>query len=286
MGGGIQGTLPFAANVPIRLPAQIGIFHGLSDNSINSNQADGFNYFETRTGLDFHGKLIQTLVFGKEGLALKLHVNEGLVTSAESGTGARLLLATGIQVNVLPLLALGMEVNSRTAVRDIAIDTDPLWITPSAQILTPYSLNLALGADVSLSREREGTNARALEPYRLFGGIAFSFDTQFEKRRLAKKQARMEAMKTAARESQSRFRFCRNGRRQSPGFVANGRKGPEGFNGHGRALQPGFGIFGGSPGKFEERKVQAQRSGKAIAFHRLADVGRRLFPNQRIRNLP
>jgi outer membrane protein OmpA-like peptidoglycan-associated protein len=65
-----------------------------------------------------------------------------------------------------------------------------------------YSLNLTLGGDVSLSRDRTGPGTevalRSLEPYRLFGGIAFSFDTWAQRRR----QEKWEAIR-ASRERES-----------------------------------------------------------------------------------
>ena len=190
--GGIQGTLPFSPTAPIRMGGQFAIINGISDNPIDSNYADGYNYFETRTGLDFRGNLIQTLVAGSEATALKVHFNEGVVTSMEGGVDPLLLLATGIQMNV-PMASLGLELHSRTALSDVDFYYDPLWITPSLQFRSLYSMNLTLGGDIALSRERPGSSApvalRALEPYRLFGGIAFTFDTWAEKRRQEKWEA-------------------------------------------------------------------------------------------------
>jgi outer membrane protein OmpA-like peptidoglycan-associated protein len=190
--GGIQGTLPFTPTAPIRMGAQLAVINGLSDNPIDSNFADGYNYFETRTGLDFRGTLLQTLVAGSEATSLKMHFNEGVATSMESGVDPLLLLGTGLQVNV-PMAALGLELHSRTALNDVNFQTDPLWLTPSVQFRSLYSMNLTLGGDISLSRERTGPGTevalRALEPYRLFGGIAFTFDTWAEKRRQEKWEA-------------------------------------------------------------------------------------------------
>ena len=198
VGGGVQATLPFSPSAPIRMAAQVGIFNGLSNNPIDSNFADGYNYFETRTGLDARGMFIQTLVFGSEAVAMKAHFNEGVATSLESGVEPLMLLSTGLQMNV-PVAALGLELHSRTALKDVNFNTDPLWLTPSVQFRTMYDLNLSLGADIALSQERSGPSSsvalRALEPYRLFGGIAFTFDTQYEKRR----QEKLEAMR-ASRE--------------------------------------------------------------------------------------
>jgi len=190
--GGIQGTLPFTPTAPIRMGAQLAVINGLSKNPIDSNYAQGYNYFETRTGLDFRGTLMQTLVAGSEATSLKMHFNEGVATSMQSGVDPLLLLATGLQVNV-PMAALGLELHSRTALSDVNFQTDPLWLTPSVQFRSMYSMNLTLGGDISLSRDRTGPTSevalRSLEPYRLFGGIAFSFDTWAEKRRQEKWEA-------------------------------------------------------------------------------------------------
>lgn len=199
--GGVQGTLPFTPTAPIRMGAQLAVINGLSDNPIDSNYAQGYNYFETRTGLDFRGMLMQTLVAGSEATSLKMHFNEGVATSTESGVDPLLLLSTGLQMNV-PMAALGLELHSRTALNDVNFRTDPLWLTPSIQFRSMYSMNLTLGGDVSLSRERTGPATevalRSLEPYRLFGGIAFSFDTWAQRRR----QEKWEAIR-ASRERES-----------------------------------------------------------------------------------
>ena len=110
--------MPFTPSAPIRLAAQAAVFNGISDNPIDDNFGRGYNYFETRTGVDFHGSLIQSLVFGTEAVAMKLHFNEGVVTSLESGVDPLLLLGTGFQMN-FPIAALGVELHSRTALDDI-----------------------------------------------------------------------------------------------------------------------------------------------------------------------
>ena len=204
VGGGVQGTLPFTPRAPLRMGAQLSVFNGLSDDPINKNFADGYNYFETRTGLDVRGLFIQTLVFGNEGAALKAHFNEGVATSMESGVEPLMLLNTGLQMNV-PAAGLGLELHSRTALKDVNFNTDPLWITPSVQFRSMYDLNLTVGADVSMSQDRGSDPTgqvalRALEPYRLFAGIDFTFDTQFEKRR----QEKMEAIRASAERKRLR----------------------------------------------------------------------------------
>jgi outer membrane protein OmpA-like peptidoglycan-associated protein len=193
VGGGIQGTLPFSPEIPVRMAAQVGIYQGLSENQINLNEADGYHYLETRTGLDFMAKLIQTLTLGHEKAGLKLHFNEGIRTSSESGTEASLQLAAGAQLNIT-MASFGLEINSRTPFSNISIGTDPLWLSPSVQFRTPFEINVTLGGDIALAGERnDALNSRGLEPFRLFGGLAFTFDTEYGKRAAAKaKQQREE----------------------------------------------------------------------------------------------
>ncbi|HEX7511443.1 MAG TPA: hypothetical protein VF335_09100, partial [Chitinivibrionales bacterium] len=170
--GGFQGSLPLPAASPFRLGMQCVIFAGTSTNQINTNKADGYNYFETRTYYDFMGKLLQSFVFGNELRGLKLHLNESFVFSVEHQKGDLLLLGGGAQWFVYSLLVLGIECNSRTFLSNTEFKTDPLWITPSFTLRTPYYFNFYAGGDIALSQDRTGVEPRALEPYRLFSGLA------------------------------------------------------------------------------------------------------------------
>lgn len=184
-GGGAQVTWPPLAGFPMSMALQAGVFSGLSRNPINRNQADGYNYFETRTGTDFRGMLIQSLVFGPERLGFKAHFNEGLAWSGRE-TGALTLLAAGLQANLGPA-ALGVELHSRSRAQDVALLDDPFWVTPSLQLRTGWNVNLTAGADIALSQDRNHSVAeRSLEPWRLIGGIAFTLDTRWRKTRDAK----------------------------------------------------------------------------------------------------
>jgi outer membrane protein OmpA-like peptidoglycan-associated protein len=190
--GGIQGTLPFTPATPIRMAVQAVILQGLSGNQIDTYKADGYDYFETRTGLDFMVKALQTVVFGSEDGAFKMHFNEGVVTSTEAGRDALALLSAGLQFNA-PMAAFGLELNSRTSLKQLDMMTDPLWITPSVQLRTPYAVSATLGGDISLSKDRSANEPRALEPYRVFAGMVFSFDTQAAKRQRIKDEERRKA---------------------------------------------------------------------------------------------
>jgi outer membrane protein OmpA-like peptidoglycan-associated protein len=193
---GAQGSLPFPKYAFIRMGGQTVIIGGTSQNQINTYRADGYNYFETRTGYDFMGKLLQTVQAGNEDFGIKVHLNEAGVIGINKSEPGLLLLGAGLQGN-LGFVVLGMELNSRTRFNDMSFGTDPLWYTPSIHIRTPYQMNAMLGADVSLSADRSNNNPRALEPYRVFGALAFSFD-MLEGRRNAELARRQKAAQEKA----------------------------------------------------------------------------------------
>ena len=103
--------------------------------------------------------------------------------TVEHEKGNVLALGGGIQWSVYPLLTIGVEGNSRTFITNRRFKTDPLWITPSLQLRTPYYFNYYLASDFSVSRERIKSGERALEPFRLFSGLSFSFDLLASKRK-------------------------------------------------------------------------------------------------------
>jgi outer membrane protein OmpA-like peptidoglycan-associated protein len=194
---GIQGALPFPESSPFHLGALGVVSAGTTANQIDSNRADGYDYFETRTGYDFMGKLLESLVFGNESQSVKLHFNEGAVFSVESQKQTFILFAMGLQVNPHKMVSLGVEFNSRSTWSDNAtITSDPMWLTPSVQFRTPYYMNVLLGVDISLSSARsDNTMPPALEKYRVFGGLDFTFDLLS-----AERKARREKERNAAQE--------------------------------------------------------------------------------------
>jgi outer membrane protein OmpA-like peptidoglycan-associated protein len=205
---GILGTLPIPEQIPFRLGADLSLIGGTAGNQLNTNRMDGYNYFETRTSYDFCGKFLQSLVWGDENKAFKIHLNEGVATTLGGGQDALLLLALGLQGNVHPIIVLGMEVNSRTLLKDPSIPTDPLWLTPSIQFRTPFYMNFMLGGDISLCQTRSDPAAtKALESFRLWGGMSFSFDLLAGKRKAAKdkeQQTADEKQKLTKEQSQLR----------------------------------------------------------------------------------
>ena len=205
---GIQGSLPFPKSAFLRMGGQAVLTGGTSRNQINTYRADGYNYFETRNGWDISGKLMQTFRFGGEDLGLKLHLNEGGVVGIINSNPSLLLLSAGLQANA-SFAVLGLELNSRTRFDNMAFATDPLWVTPSIHLRTPWSTNLLLGVDISLSKDRTDNNPialdnpRALEPYRFFGAFAFSIDVLQGKRNAEFAAKEKAAMEKAAMERQA-----------------------------------------------------------------------------------
>ena len=205
VGGGIQGALPLPAASPIKLGLLCGIYGGTSSNQIDENAVDGYDYFETRTNFDFYGKLLQSFVLGNEERGLKLHLNEGFLMTVENHKGNTLLLAAGLQWNVYRYLSIGVEGNSRSFTSDISLKTDPVWVTPSIQIKTPYYVSLYAASDISLSQDRSDPTApRALEPFRILGGLTFSMDLLAAKRQAALAQKQKEAAEKAQLEEKAK----------------------------------------------------------------------------------
>jgi outer membrane protein OmpA-like peptidoglycan-associated protein len=191
---GIMGALPLPESSPFHVAAQVSIIGGTSANQLDSNKADGYDFFETRTGYDFVGKVLESLVFGTEAQSFKIHLNEGAVYSLQKNMDPLLLLGLGLQGNVHPAIALGLEMNSRTFFDNVAFKTDPLWVTPSIMFRTPYFMNFLLGADIAASQARSSDALRSLEQYRIFAGMDFTFDLLAGKR-MAEREAKAEADK-------------------------------------------------------------------------------------------
>jgi outer membrane protein OmpA-like peptidoglycan-associated protein len=202
---GVMGALPLPEQSPFHLGAQVSIIGGTSFNQLDSNLADGYNYFETRNGYDFMGKLLESVVFGTEARGFKIHLNEGGVYSLQKDKKPQLLLGLGLQGNVHEIISLGLEINSRTFLDSVAFKTDPVWVTPSIMFRTPFYMNFLLGADVAASQKRTSGALRALEMYRIFGGIDFTVDLLSGKRK-AEREAKVEAERKAALEKQEQAR--------------------------------------------------------------------------------
>ena len=201
---GAQATVPLPQDYPFRLGVQVMTIFGTGDNQINTQPrangelgAYGYNYLETRGGTDLMVRLAQSFIFvgDESGMGLKLHVNEGIVSSFEPGKGVLLVTGAGAQFIVMPPLVLGMEINSRTFLAAPTI-TDPIWVTPSVVFRTPSHMNMTAGADISITKDRaDGT--RTLEPWRAFIALSVSYDTQARMRQQRAEAARRSALEKA-----------------------------------------------------------------------------------------
>jgi outer membrane protein OmpA-like peptidoglycan-associated protein len=205
---GAQASIPFSRDVPIRVGAQVAALFGTSSNQLNTNGVDGYNYQETRTQHDVMARATQSFLGVKDGKGFKVHLNEGIISSFEPGKD--IALVTGVGVEIIPIvsLILGLEANSRTFLNKVS-SADPLWVTPSVTWRTPAFVNINLGTDVSLSKDRTGTPVRALEPWRFFGGLTYSIDTRAGEKREAmererREQAEKEALANRARNAETR----------------------------------------------------------------------------------
>lgn len=199
---GVQGSLPFPMHSFISMGGQAAVIGGTSQSQINSNRSDGYNYFETRTNYSFLGKLMQTVAAGSEDFGVKVHLNESGVICIDQREPVLFLVGAGLQANA-GFVVLGAEINSRTRFNDLSFGTDPLWFTPSIHFRTPYQMNAMVGVDISLSADRSNKNPRALEPYRVFGSLAFSFDMLASKRKAALEQKQKEAQEKVDLENKA-----------------------------------------------------------------------------------
>jgi hypothetical protein len=194
---GFRGAIPAPDDAALRVGGQLAIIGGTSENQINTNRADGYNYFETRNGYDVMGTVMQTIVMSGPVYNVKLHFNEAAVMTLDQDKNSLMLLGIGVQGNIIPYITTGVELNSRTEVNDLSVWTDPLWVTPTISLRTPYQMNIKVGADVSLSQDRSAGQPQALEPYRIFGAVTYSFDMlASQKKRFAaqqKEEARAKA---------------------------------------------------------------------------------------------
>lgn len=203
LSGGVQAGIPFSESLPARLGANLMIYSGTAGNQIDSNAADGFNYFETRKGTDFALRLTQSLVFEGQALSLRIHLNEGIVTSLQENKYALLVQGAGIELAPHPAFVLGVEVNSRTFFKE-SRDSDPIWFTPSLTFRSQSHLNATVGSDFSLSQEREGAESRALEPWRLFASFTWSMDFIDNQDHRDREKARRDSLERLALADQAR----------------------------------------------------------------------------------
>ncbi len=203
---GAKVSIPFSRDTPIRVGAELAGLFGTGSNQINYNNLDGYNYLETRMSTDVMARLTQSILLMNEGRGVKIHFNEGVISSFQ--TGREVALVTGVGVEVIPIISLilGLEANSRTSLTHPSLK-DPLWVTPSATWRTPAYVNINVGADISVAGERASN--RSLEPWRAFGGLTFSLDARKDAKREAAERARQDSLERAALENQARIADAR-----------------------------------------------------------------------------
>ncbi len=201
---GAQANIPLSRDVPFHAGAQIAALFGTAGNQLNTNDLDGYNYLETRTSHDVMVRLTQSWLAIRDGKGVKVHLNEGIISSFESGKD--IALVTGIGVEVIPIVSMiiGLEANSRTYLNSPSA-ADPLWVTPSLTWRTPVFINIHGGVDIALSEDRSSGPVRALEPWRVFGGLTYSVDTRATEKREAREKARRDSLERAALQNQLRM---------------------------------------------------------------------------------
>lgn len=193
MGGQLQIQAPWDADFPLRAALQLGV-SGRSQHQIQNDttasgkvRPDGWNYLQTRTGYDFQATFLQTLLAGSVSFPVRIHLNEGLVSSIQSNHNALLLLDAGLELTPVSVFTLGLEAHSRTVLSRFDSEKDPLWTTGTFTFHLPGSANFQFGGDLRLSSDRTAEIDRtALDPWRLFGSFSVGIDLMAGKRRLAR----------------------------------------------------------------------------------------------------
>jgi outer membrane protein OmpA-like peptidoglycan-associated protein len=176
----LQG--PWDDEFPLRAALQFGI-NGGSDMAIQTGwtadgqaRPDGWNYFQTRTGYDFSATFIQTLRAGNESFPVRVHLNEGLVSSIDADHPNLFLIDAGLELTPVSVLTLGLEAHARSLADNFDTETDPLWGTGTFTFHMPGNVNFQVGGDLRFSSSRTEADKNALDPWRLFGGLSVGFD--------------------------------------------------------------------------------------------------------------
>ncbi len=204
---GAKGTLPAAKGAPLHMGLMMAGIFGTGNNQFNTNRVDGFNYLESRSegSNDLLVRATQSyLGTDKEngGVGFNVHLNEGVISSFESGKGVALIAGAGVEIIPISQLILGLEANFRSLLADVSAN-DPLWVTPQVTWRTPKRVNVNLGVDISLSGDRPAPEPAALAPWRIFGGLSGSLDTQKGRRDRNARNARNDSLERAALEARA-----------------------------------------------------------------------------------
>ncbi|MDR2694645.1 MAG: OmpA family protein [Chitinispirillales bacterium] len=238
MGGG-QYTFPFPPEMAFRLAIHAHVIYGLrkANDDIDPYRVTYNPEFVSAdvsyAGYDFEDiredgqitlvlKVPMSIVHGNLRRAFKIHANPGV---ALIQNGPTLFLASGgFEIDPTEYLTVGLEGNFRTPVKDGHSFSDPLWLTPTVTYRSPYyggglfGWSVVGGADIRLSGETEFSSRQirnaqevdvpvgrgyALESYRLFGGVVFSFDLLASKRAEMIRKARESAAEKARLRKQA-----------------------------------------------------------------------------------
>lgn len=199
----VQLSAPWDSTFPLRLAVQAGLIAGTSEHQIQlgstsagTPRADGWNYFETRTGYDVQLRLLQTIRAGSAAFPVRFHLNEGLTKAVQDGDHSLLvLLDGGLELDPLPALTIGLEGHTRTGWSNYDPKTDPTWGTASFTFHLPSDVQFQVGGDLAFSQTRSATDAHALDPWRAFAGVSIGIDLA-----AGAKQARADARRNDSLE--------------------------------------------------------------------------------------
>lgn len=196
-GAQLQLSNPCDTSFPFRVAVQGGLIAGTSESQIQSGstpsgyaRADGWNYFETRTGYDLQLRLLQTLRTGGVLFPVRIHANEGITKSIEAHHDMYLMFDGGLELDPIPALTIALEGHSRTRFSNVDPARDPSWGTASFTFHLPADVQFQVGGDLALSKQRNDSDL-ALDSWRAFVGFSVSFDMTADARK-AKAEARRQ----------------------------------------------------------------------------------------------
>jgi outer membrane protein OmpA-like peptidoglycan-associated protein len=179
----IQLSAPWDTMFPLRMAVQGGLVAGTADAALQQGwtaagnpRPDGWAYFETRTGYDFQLRLLQTLRTGSASFPVRIHVNEGFVSSVDADRSMLCLFDGGLELDPLPALTLALEAHTRTRLAAYDPSTDPTWGSASFTFHLPADVHFQVGGDLALSKSRSDVDKNSLEPWRAFAALSVGFD--------------------------------------------------------------------------------------------------------------
>jgi outer membrane protein OmpA-like peptidoglycan-associated protein len=200
--GGLKGTIPVPGASPVRLGLDLSVLGGVAGRNLNTNGYDGWAWAETRRESEVRVRLVQSLIFEGNGMAFRVHLNEGALIPVGGEHGSLLQNAAALEFSPHPVTTFALEVASRTSFR--APDkNDPFWLTPSVYFAGPH-VQLQLGGQIALNEERPAGPKRALEPWRVFAGLTVNVDFLEGARRQAAEKARQDSLDQLALQSRAK----------------------------------------------------------------------------------